>query len=394
MAALMTSHPVWVCGLKLLRLAENRIFLRSHPVWVCGLKLELHDFHGFFCQSHPVWVCGLKLYLRARRLRVCLVTPCMGVWIETVGARAANVITERHTLYGCVDWNLEQSAHLIRHVRHTLYGCVDWNMTATFKFKNLKGHTLYGCVDWNITFKQYWHLRNMGHTLYGCVDWNSTMQEWQWPHLTSHPVWVCGLKLLMLVLLKVLQLVTPCMGVWIETLHQKRHNEHHKRHTLYGCVDWNINTVANVCRNTWSHPVWVCGLKHWQRKEHRVRSKSHTLYGCVDWNCLRYEMVTRSCGHTLYGCVDWNKAFGHKMIEESESHPVWVCGLKLVPLPSVNPFCCHTLYGCVDWNYIFHPKIINQGVTPCMGVWIETCDSLCCWVCPGVTPCMGVWIET
>ena len=35
------------------------------------------------------------------------------------------------------------------------------------------------------------------------------------------------------------------------------------------------------------------------------------------------------------------------------SHPVWVCGLKLRNT-------CHLYY--------------RQNVTPCMGVWIETCS--------------------
>ncbi len=34
--------------------------------------------------SHPVWVCGLKLQLRYIKIYPFAVTPCMGVWIETV----------------------------------------------------------------------------------------------------------------------------------------------------------------------------------------------------------------------------------------------------------------------------------------------------------------------
>ena len=33
----------------------------------------------------------------------------------------------------------------------------------------------------------------------------------------SHPVWVCGLKHLVMLLILFGQKVTPCMGVWIET---------------------------------------------------------------------------------------------------------------------------------------------------------------------------------
>ena len=33
--------------------------------------------------SHPVWVCGLKLLSYGLALKGVVVTPCMGVWIET-----------------------------------------------------------------------------------------------------------------------------------------------------------------------------------------------------------------------------------------------------------------------------------------------------------------------
>ena len=32
------SHPVWVCGLKHIRLTFTEYPIMSHPVWVCGLK--------------------------------------------------------------------------------------------------------------------------------------------------------------------------------------------------------------------------------------------------------------------------------------------------------------------------------------------------------------------
>ena len=35
--------------------------------------------------------------------------------------------------------------------------------------------------------------------------------------IESHPAWVCGLKLRWVLLLLWIQLVTPCVGVWIET---------------------------------------------------------------------------------------------------------------------------------------------------------------------------------
>ena len=74
------SHPVWVCGLKLLLLLIMLMSLESHPVWVCGLKQISEKLISSVGQSHPVWVCGLKLIDK-------------------------DTITQRwcHTLYGCVD---------------------------------------------------------------------------------------------------------------------------------------------------------------------------------------------------------------------------------------------------------------------------------------------------
>ena len=37
-------------------------------------------------------------------------------------------------------------------------------------------------------------------------------------NMQSHPSWVCGLKLLVVLLLLHLVVVTPFVGVWIETL--------------------------------------------------------------------------------------------------------------------------------------------------------------------------------
>ena len=74
------SHPVWVCGLKLLLPFVLLSAWLSHPVWVCGLKpcavYEMNPGDS----SHPVWVCGLKLHISIHLLNLF-----------------------GHTLYGCVD---------------------------------------------------------------------------------------------------------------------------------------------------------------------------------------------------------------------------------------------------------------------------------------------------
>ena len=56
----------------------------SHPSWVCGLKLGLPVMTKLFCVSHPSWVCGLKPVYSAVSLLRSVVTPFVGVWIETL----------------------------------------------------------------------------------------------------------------------------------------------------------------------------------------------------------------------------------------------------------------------------------------------------------------------
>ena len=63
----------------------------------------------------------------------------------------------------------------------------------------------------------------------------------------------------------------------------------------------------------------------------------------------------------------------YNMLLDIGSHPAWVCGLK---------HCGQT----------GHQK--EAGVTPCVGVWIETHLIMQMVSRAFVTPCVGVWIET
>ena len=63
----------------------------------------------------------------------------------------------------------------------------------------------------------------------------------------------------------------------------------------------------------------------------------------------------------------------YNMLLDIESHPAWVCGLKL----SNSSFTS-----------------IRTSVTPCVGVWIETTPLTEERSSETVTPCVGVWIET
>ena len=96
--------------------------------------------------------------------------------------------------------------------------------------------------------------------------------------------------------------VTPCMGVWIETLE-----------------------LGDYCKKIPSHPVWVCGLKLDVFGRFITLNESHPVWVCG----LKHE-------------DEWFFRFLNL------SHPVWVCGLKLLFLHITQSLSRHTLYGCVD----------------------------------------------
>ena len=80
-----------------------------------------------------------------------------------------------------------------------------------------------------------------------------------------------------------------------------------------------------------SHPVWVCGLKQLNNHHHRQNHQSHPVWVCG---------LKLACSMPAFPSM--------------VSHPVWVCGLKLQG----------------QW-----PVQSTRGVTPCMGVWIETAET-------------------
>ena len=144
-------------------------------------------------QSHPSWVCGLKLLLLYRNIRRYRVTPFVGVWIETALPIGILPSIKCHTLRGCVDWN-------------------SWDF-------------------WRET-------EASSHTLRGCVDWNFGLRKGSTKSLTSHPSWVCGLKL-----------HTDKFYNWFDMSHPS----------------WVCGLKQPFC-GCWaceflSHPSWVCGLK-------------------------------------------------------------------------------------------------------------------------------------
>ena len=55
------SHPAWVCGLKLQYLEDNFIEYKVTPCVGVWIETLLHGNSICTCGSHPAWVCGLKL---------------------------------------------------------------------------------------------------------------------------------------------------------------------------------------------------------------------------------------------------------------------------------------------------------------------------------------------
>ena len=66
-----------------------------------GLNLLIYNML-LDIESHPAWVCGLK-HLTAFLFSILMVTPCVGVWIETPRSCRVLPVRSGHTLRGCVD---------------------------------------------------------------------------------------------------------------------------------------------------------------------------------------------------------------------------------------------------------------------------------------------------
>ena len=160
-------------------------------VWIETLTPTLLYFANYVTPCVGVWI---ETHLILMRWSLHSVTPCVGVWIETfAGSPKINAFSSHPA------WVCGLKLFSIHH-------------TST----SLRSHPAWVCG-----LKQGIRLRMIvarSHTLRGCVDWNSVKQN-----------------------LCLLSRVTPCVGVWIET-------------------------VARIERaeRSESHPAWVCGLKQYR----------------------------------------------------------------------------------------------------------------------------------
>ena len=204
---------------------------------MCGLKhcnirticyLNSHTLRGCVDWNNLVW-CWLVL---------SKVTPCVGVWIETIQARQSSrqsIVTPCVGVW--IETSILQQRVNLPLLSHPAWVCGLKQVNDSFKQCRNRSHTLRGCVDWNRKIPHNGKQKHQCHTLRGCVDWNIQILNWL-----------------------MLYLVTPCVGVWIETWLDGRE----------------FSTVM-------SHPAWVCGLKLVSCGRVYL-SRCHTLRGCVDWN--------------------------------------------------------------------------------------------------------------
>ena len=172
---LSLSHPAWVCGLKQRTFTAIKIQTASHPAWVCGLKLIFEE-QTLSLSGHTLRGCVDWNIIIAVKWFVTVVTPCVGVWIETWISSGTGSSPASHTLRGCVDWNVFFVQYVVK--RQWVTPCVGvWIETSVIPSIT---------VDWVVT---------------PCVGvWIETHYIGGWSSVIN---------------------VTPCVGVWIETA--KRH---------------------------------------------------------------------------------------------------------------------------------------------------------------------------
>ena len=142
------------------------------------------------------------------------------------------------------------------------------------------------------------------HTLRGCVDWNSELLSELSSELVTPfvGVWIetqsCYLSYPQ-------SCVTPFVGVWIETIVLVVYQLAVISHTLRGCVDWNILRNRQPDSGYMSHPSWVCGLKLHCAVRCRISQMSHPSWVC-GLKHIAHRCTSLGRSHTLRGCVDWN----------------------------------------------------------------------------------------
>ena len=121
--------------------------IESHPAWVCGLKHLVSALFSAIMEVTPcvgVWIETVFLY---SRLLVWIVTPCVGVWIETLEPLLHSC--HQALVTPCVGVWIETCWELLCGHYMPVTPCVGvWIETAMPKSALFSPcHTLRGCVD-------------------------------------------------------------------------------------------------------------------------------------------------------------------------------------------------------------------------------------------------------
>ena len=98
----------------------------------------------------------------------------------------------------------------------------------------------------------------------------------------SLPAWECGLKSYADNYYYVFQLVTPCVGVWIEMeMASKKKNGVRTSLPAWECGLKSI-VMCLLMYKQMSLPAWECGLKLTIQRKLKLRNFRHSLRGSVD----------------------------------------------------------------------------------------------------------------
>ena len=180
---------------------------------MCGLKPWFADLYHALT-GHTLRGCVDWNNNKFRLTQAVLVTPCVGVWIETT---KLNSIYMSNEVTPCVGVWIETSSFKSVSSVNSVTPCVGVWIETFLKMKKwhrAMSHPAWVCGLKPIT-RVLWKY-SMSHTLRGCVDWNIRTMTAMYPYV-----------------------VTPCVGVWIETTRSANFSFKSPCHTLRGCVDWN-----------------------------------------------------------------------------------------------------------------------------------------------------------
>ena len=150
--------------------------------------------------------------------------------------------------------------------------------------------------------------------------------------------------------------VTPCVGVWIETPQCTERPSESPSHPAWVC-GLKPTTYEPDVDDKGSHPAWVCGLK--PRPASGRRRNATRVTPCVGvWIETRRTLAStcRRLSHPAWVC-GLKPPPGSIILRAHWSHPAWVCGLKLANLRTATKgtLSSHPAWVCgLKHHYALH----------------------------------------